>query len=106
MKTMTSRDANQDFSRAKRESETAPVLITDRAKPTRVLLAYDEYRRLTEKPKSLFDLPAMPGQDEVEFEPPKRMKDQPREVDFSRAICSAPMSCRRFGSRIGRRRAR
>jgi prevent-host-death family protein len=83
MKTMTSREANQDFSRAKREAKSEPVIITERGRPANVLMSYDEYRRLTEKPKSLFDLLAMPGQEEVEFEPPPRQKAAPRPIDLS-----------------------
>jgi len=83
MKTMTSREANQDFSRAKREARTGPVIITERGRPANVLMSYDEYKRLTDKPKSLFDLLAMPGQEDVEFEPPPRQKAAPRKIDLS-----------------------
>ena len=38
MKTMTSREANQDFSRAKREAKSGPVIITERGRPASVLL--------------------------------------------------------------------
>jgi prevent-host-death family protein len=83
MKTLTSREANQDFSRAKREAKKGPVIITERGRPANVLLTYDEYQRLVGKPKSLLDLLAMPGQEEVEFEPPPRQKASPREIDLS-----------------------
>jgi prevent-host-death family protein len=83
MKTMTSREANQDFSRAKREARTGPVIITERGRPANVLMSYDEYKRLTDKPRSLFDLLAMPGQEDVEFEPPPRQKAAPRKIDLS-----------------------
>ena len=83
MKTMTSREANQDFSRAKRESRSGPVIITERGRPANVLMSYEEYKRLTEKPRSLFDLLAMPGQEDVEFEPPPRQKAAPRKIDLS-----------------------
>lgn len=83
MKTMTSREANQDFSRAKREARSGPVIITERGRPANVLMSYDEYRKLTGKPKNLFDLLAMPGQEEVEFEPPPREKSPPRPIDLS-----------------------
>jgi len=83
MKTMTSREANQDFRRAKREAKTGPLIITQRGRPANVLMTYDEYKRLTEKPKSLFDLLAMPGKEEVDFEPPPRQKDPPRQIDLS-----------------------
>ncbi len=83
MKTMTSREANQDFSRAKREAKKGPVIITERGRPANVLLTYDEYQRLTGKPKSLLDLLAMRGQEEVEFELSPRQKAAPREIDLS-----------------------
>ena len=83
MKTMTSREANQDFSRAKREAKSGPVIITERGRPVNVLITYDEYKRLTGKPKSLFDLLAAPGQDEVEFEPAPRQKAAPRAIDLA-----------------------
>jgi prevent-host-death family protein len=83
MKTMTSREANQDFSRAKRETRSGPVLITERGRPSSVLLSYDEYRRLAGQRTHIADLLAMPGQEEVEFEPPQRQKAAPRPIDLS-----------------------
>ena len=80
---MTSREANQDFSRAKRAAKVEPVLITERGTPAAVLLSYDEYRRLTGKRTNILDLLAMPGQEDVEFELPPRIKDEPREIDLS-----------------------
>jgi prevent-host-death family protein len=82
MRTMTSREANQDFSRAKREAKSGPVIITERGQPTNVLMSYAEYQRLTGRPKNLFDLLAMPGQEHVEFEPPPRNKSHPRDIDL------------------------
>jgi prevent-host-death family protein len=83
MKMMTSREANQDFSRAKREAKSGPVIITERGRPANVLMSYDEYKKLTGKPKSLFDLLSTPAQKEVDFEPPPRQKAGPRLVDLS-----------------------
>ena len=77
MKSMTSREASQDFRRAKREAKSGPVIITERGRPANVLMSYDDYERLTEKPKSLFDRVAIPGQEEVDFEPPPRQKAAP-----------------------------
>jgi prevent-host-death family protein len=82
MKTMTSREANQDFSRAKREARSGPVIITERGRPANVLMTYEEYKRLIGRPRSLFDRLAMPGQEEVEFEPPPRQKAAPRKIDL------------------------
>jgi prevent-host-death family protein len=72
MKTMTSREANQDFSRAKRESKAGPLLITERGKPANVLLSYEEYKRLTEEPESLFDALWDPASADIELELPAR----------------------------------
>lgn len=43
---ITSRQFNQDTSRAKRAAETGPVYITDRGRPAHVLLSIEEYERL------------------------------------------------------------
>ena len=44
--TLSSREFNQDVSRAKRAAEDGPVIITDRGQPAYVLLRHDAYRRL------------------------------------------------------------
>ena len=55
MKTMTSREANQDFSRAKREAKSGPVIITERGRAANVLLTYEEYRRLIRRQTNIVD---------------------------------------------------
>jgi prevent-host-death family protein len=72
MKTMTSREANQDFSRAKREAKSGPVIITTRGRPTNVLMTYDAYRRLVGKPRSILEQLAMPESEDIELELPER----------------------------------
>ena len=54
--TVTSRDFNQDITRAKRFALEQPLFITDRGKTTHVLMSIDEYRRLTGQNKTLSDL--------------------------------------------------
>ncbi|QGM45112.1 type II toxin-antitoxin system Phd/YefM family antitoxin [Methylocystis heyeri] len=44
--TLSTREVNQDLGRAKRASESGPVIITERGRPAHVLLTYDEYQRL------------------------------------------------------------
>jgi prevent-host-death family protein len=83
MKTMTSREANQDFSRAKREAKSGPVIITERGRPANVLLTYEEYRRLAQRKANIVDALQMPGQEDIEFEPPPRQKAFPRDIDLS-----------------------
>jgi prevent-host-death family protein len=80
--TLTSREANQNFSRAKRAAKKGPVIITERGKPAQLLMSYEEYRRLTGKAPSILDLLAMPGADDVELELPERRLEPFREVDF------------------------
>lgn len=55
MSTITSRDFNQDVSAAKRSAATEPVVITDRGKPSHVLLSIENYRRLVADRRSIVD---------------------------------------------------
>jgi len=43
--TLTSREFNQDTSRAKKAARRGPVFITDRGRPAHLLLSIEEYRR-------------------------------------------------------------
>ena len=45
--TLSSREFNQDASRAKKAAANGPVFITDRGQPRHVLLSIEDYRRLT-----------------------------------------------------------
>ncbi len=67
MKTFSSREFNQDVSRAKRLAADEPVFVTDRGKPTHVLLSITAYRQLAGKPQSIPDLLA--ASDRVAGEP-------------------------------------
>ncbi len=55
MSTITARDFNQDVSAAKRSAATEPVIITDRGKPSHVLLSIADYRRLVADRRSIVD---------------------------------------------------
>jgi prevent-host-death family protein len=61
MKFLTSREFNRDVSLAKREARSGPVLITDRGRPTHVLISIADYRRLSGEQDSILDLLAMPA---------------------------------------------
>ncbi len=61
MKVVTSRDFNQDVSAAKRFARLEPVFVTDRGKPTHVLMSIDAFRQLAGRAESIVDLLAMPG---------------------------------------------
>lgn len=81
MSTLTSRELNQDVGRAKREAAEGPVFITDRGKPSHVLLSIEDYRRLTGRRRTLGEALAMPGVADIEFDP-SRPRDLPRAADF------------------------
>ncbi len=81
--TLSSREFNQDTSRAKKAAKSGPVFVTDRGRPSHVLLTIEEYRRLTGSGPSLVDLLAMPDADAVDFEPPKLGGPLFRPADLS-----------------------
>ena len=60
MKSFTSRAFNQDVSSAKRLAREEPVFVTDRGKPTHVLLSIETYRQIVGKPDTLADMLAAP----------------------------------------------
>jgi prevent-host-death family protein len=65
--TLTSREFNQDTSRAKKVAESGPVFITDRGRPADVLLTIEDYQRLTGGHMSLSEALAQPGETDFEF---------------------------------------
>jgi PHD/YefM family antitoxin component YafN of YafNO toxin-antitoxin module len=69
--TISSREFNQDVSRARRAADEGPVVITDRGKPAYVLLRHDEYRKLAGQEQNIIELLRMEGMDEIDFEPPR-----------------------------------
>ena len=66
MKVVSSRDFNQDVSQAKRAARIEPVFITDRGRPTHVLMSIENFRNLTGQTESVVDLLAMPDSSEAE----------------------------------------
>ena len=69
--TLSSRELNQDVTRAKKATQSGPVFITDRGKPAHVLLSFEDYQRLTQQRRNIADALAMPGVAEIEFDPPR-----------------------------------
>ena len=69
--TLSSRAFDQDTSRAKKAAQNGPVFITDRGRPAHVLLSIEEYRKIAGEAASIIDLLAMPGSEDVEFNPPR-----------------------------------
>lgn len=69
--TLSSREFNQDASKAKKAAKSGPVVITDRGRPAHVLLSFEDYQKLTGGRTRIADLLAMPGIEDIEFDPPK-----------------------------------
>ncbi|WP_276809003.1 type II toxin-antitoxin system Phd/YefM family antitoxin [Castellaniella defragrans] len=80
--TVSSRELNQDVTRAKKAAKSGPVFITDRGKPAHVLLSIEEYQRLTRQRRNIADSLAMPDVADIEFEPP-RVAIGTQPADFS-----------------------
>jgi len=81
--TLSSREFNQDASRAKKAAKSGPVFITDRGRPAHVLLTMEEYQRVTRSQVSMVDMLAMPSVADIDFEPPKLSNKLYRPADLS-----------------------
>ena len=57
------------------------LIITDRGRPSHVLMTYDEFERLSGRRRSLVEALAMSGLSAIDFEP-RRVEVRPREVDL------------------------
>jgi prevent-host-death family protein len=69
--TLSSREFNQDTSRAKKAALEGPVFITDRGKPAHVLLSIKEYQRIVGRRRSIADALGWPaGVEDIEIEFP------------------------------------
>ncbi|KVE08149.1 MULTISPECIES: type II toxin-antitoxin system Phd/YefM family antitoxin [Burkholderia] len=79
--TLSSRELNQDVTKAKKATKDGPVFITDRGRPAHVLLSFEEYQRLTRQRRNIADSLAMPGVEDIEFDPP-RANVKIKEVGF------------------------
>lgn len=71
MTTISSREFNHNISRAKTASRKGPVFITDRGRPMHVLLSFEDYQGLLRTGPTMSELLAMPGGEDIEFDPPK-----------------------------------
>ncbi|MEI7932725.1 MAG: type II toxin-antitoxin system Phd/YefM family antitoxin [Alphaproteobacteria bacterium] len=67
---ISAREFNQDVSRAKRAANDGPVIITERGKPSHVLMTVGDYEKLTGPSMNLADALADPGAD-FDFEAPR-----------------------------------
>ena len=80
--TISSRQFNQDASKAKKAAQDGPVFITDRGRPAHVLMTMGQYQQLTCGAASIIDMLAMPGAEDIEFDAP-RANLTPVPADFS-----------------------
>jgi PHD/YefM family antitoxin component YafN of YafNO toxin-antitoxin module len=78
MKVIGSREFNQDVSAAKRLARLEPLFVTDRGKPTHVLMSIDAFRRMSGQRESIVDLLAMPVVRDAELGPVERWDREPR----------------------------
>jgi prevent-host-death family protein len=76
MGTMSSREFNQDVGKAKRVARIEPVFITDRGRPTHVLMSFEAFRQISGQTESIIDLLAM--EDEFEVDGTGDTWDNPR----------------------------
>ena len=81
--TLSSREFNQDTSRAKKAAADGPVFITDRGRPAHVLLTIEEYHKLAGGEHTIIDMLSYPGVGDVEFEPPRLSGPIAKPVDLS-----------------------
>ena len=61
MRVVSSREFNQDVSQAKRLARFEPVFVTDRGRPTHVLMSMEAFRRLSGQSETIVDLLAAPA---------------------------------------------
>ncbi len=81
--TITSRHFNQDVGHAKRAAGKGPVFITDRGRPSHVLLSVEQYRKMLGNKPDILELLAMPEAADVAFDPPKLQDNTIKPATFS-----------------------
>ena len=81
--TVTSREFNQDVSKAKRDALKGPVFITDRGHTAHVLLSIEAYQKISDTEKSIVELLAMPDATSIDFDPTRLDKEIYRPADLS-----------------------
>lgn len=80
--TFSSRELDRHASRAKKAARSGPVIITERGRPTHVLLTFEEYQRLAGAKRSFIERLGWPtGIEDVELENPP-LRDPARPADL------------------------
>jgi prevent-host-death family protein len=80
--TISSREFNQDAGGAKKAAEKGPVIITDRGRPSHVLLKFEDYQELAGIQRSLLDVVAQKEDDDIDYDPPRMGDKIFHDVDF------------------------
>lgn len=80
--TVSSRTFNQDTSRVKKAAADGPVFITDRGRPSYVLLTINDYERLQMNELNIVEMLAMPVGGDIKFDPPRMGEDWVRPADL------------------------
>jgi len=79
--TISDHKFNQSVNDAMKNSQTGPVLITKNGRPTHVLLTYENYQRLSRIKRSVVELLALPGAEDIDLSIPT-IKVFPIAADF------------------------
>lgn len=80
--TLSSRQFNQDASKAKKAAQDGPVIITDRGRPAHVLMTFEDYKAITQGRAKIADLLAMPGVEGIDLDI-QRPADMARSADLT-----------------------
>jgi PHD/YefM family antitoxin component YafN of YafNO toxin-antitoxin module len=80
---ITSREFNQDVSKAKREALKGPVFITDRGQPSHVLLSIEAWQKIAHAEAGIVELLAMPEGADLDFEAPRLTQPLHATVNFA-----------------------
>ncbi len=80
--TLSSRQFNQDASKAKKAAFGGPVFITDRGRPAHVLLTFSAYQKMSGHSVKIADLLAMSGYEDIDLDvTPSREQAQAASLD-------------------------
>ena len=82
MRAFSSREFNQDVGAAKRAARSEPVFITDRGKPTHVLVSFETFRQMSGESETIIDLLAMPDTVEIDLDAARSGGGWDRKVGF------------------------
>lgn len=81
--TLSSKEFEKDPKRARKAAANGPVFITDRGRPSHVLLTIAEYQKITDKRNNIADLLSMPEAATIEIEFPRLGDELFTAADFS-----------------------